>query len=141
MTRAMFVTVLARLSGDTLTEQTSFSDVPAGQWYSAAVSWAAENGIVSGFGDGTFRPNAAITRAQAAVLLFVYAAFTGADVTARADLSGYSDAGQIPSWAMDAMQWANARGLMVGRDSSHLAPNGGATRAEMATILSAYIRK
>ena len=66
---------------------------------------------------------------------------TGADVTARADLSGYSDAGQIPSWAQAAMQWANARGLMVGRDSSHLAPNGGATRAEMAAILSAYIGK
>ena len=66
---------------------------------------------------------------------------TGADVTARADLSGYSDAGQIPSWAQAAMQWANARGLMVSRDSSHLAPNGGATRAEMAAILSAYIGK
>lgn len=66
---------------------------------------------------------------------------TGADVTARADLSAYSDAGQIPAWAMDAMQWANARRLIVGRDSSHLAPNGGTTRAEMAAILSAYIGK
>ena len=92
-------------------------------------------------GDGTFRPNEAVTRAQAAVMLYGYAAFTGADVTARADLSAYSDAGQIPAWAMDAMQWANARRLIVGRDSSHLAPNGGATRAEMAAILSAYIGK
>ena len=74
-------------------------------------------------------------------MLCAFAAFTQDDVTARADLSAYSDAGQIPSWAQVAMQWANARGLMVGRDSSHLAPNGGATRAEMATILSAYIRK
>ncbi len=74
-------------------------------------------------------------------MLYGYAAFTGADVTARADLSAYSDAGQIPAWAMDAMQWANARRLIVGRDSSHLAPNGGATRAEMAAILSAYIGK
>ena len=141
MTRAMFVTVLARLSGDTLTEQTSFSDVPAGQWYSAAVSWAAENGIVSGFGDGTFRPNDALTRAQAAVMLCAFAAFTQDDVTVRADLSAYSDAGQIPSWAMDAMQWANARQLIIGRDSAHLAPTAATTRAEMASILSAYIRK
>ena len=66
---------------------------------------------------------------------------SGADVTARADLSAYSDAGQIPSWAMDAMQWANARRLIVGRDSSHLVPDGKTTRAEMAAILSAYIGK
>ena len=118
-----------------------FTDVPAGCWYTDAIVWAAQNGIVCGFGDGTFRPNEAVTRAQAAVMLYGYAAFTGADVTARADLSAYSDAGQIPSWAMDAMQWANARRLIVGRDSSHLAPNGGATRAEMAAILSAYIGK
>ena len=62
-------------------------------------------------------------------------------MTARADLSAYSDAGQIPSWAMDAMQWANARQLIIGRDSAHLAPTAATTRAEMASILSAYIRK
>ena len=142
MSRAMLAVILyAMADKPEVTGESPFTDVPAGCWYTNAVIWAAENGIVSGFGDGTFRPNAAITRAQAAVMLYGYAAFTGADVTARADLSGYSDAGQIPSWAMNAMQWANARGLMVGRDGSHLAPNGGATRAEMAAILSAYIGK
>lgn len=142
LSRAMLAGILYAMAGEpAVTGEGPFTDVPAGCWYTDAIVWAAQNGIVSGFGDGTFRPNAAITRAQAAVMLYGYAAFTGADVTARADLSAYSDAGQIPAWAMDAMQWANARRLIVGRDSSHLAPNGGATRAEMAAILSAYIGK
>ena len=142
LSRAMLAVILYAMAGEpAVTGESPFTDVPAGCWYTDAIIWAAQNGIVSGFGDGTFRPNAAITRAQAAVMLYGYAAFTGADVTARADLSAYSDAGQIPAWAMDAMQWANARRLIVGRDSSHLAPNGGATRAEMAAILSAYIGK
>ncbi len=142
LSRAMLAVILYAMAGEpAVTGESPFTDVPAGCWYTDAVIWAAQNGIVSGFGDGTFRPNAAITRAQAAVMLYGYAAFTGADVTARADLSAYSDAGQIPAWAMDAMQWANARRLIVGRDSSHLVPDGGATRAEMAAILSAYIGK
>lgn len=142
LSRAMLAVILYAMAGEpAVTGDGPFTDVPAGCWYTDAIVWAAQNGIVCGFGDGTFRPNEAVTRAQAAVMLYGYAAFTGADVTARADLSAYSDAGQIPAWAMDAMQWANARRLIVGRDSSHLAPNGGATRAEMAAILSAYIGK
>ena len=142
LSRAMLAVILYAMAGEpAVTGESPFTDVPAGCWYTDAIVWAAQNGIVCGFGDGTFRPNEAVTRAQAAVMLYGYAAFTGADVTARADLSAYSDAGQIPAWAMDAMQWANARRLIVGRDSSHLAPNGGATRAEMAAILSAYIGK
>ena len=142
LSRAMLAVILYAMAGEpAVTGESPFTDVPAGCWYTDAIVWAAQNGIVCGFGDGTFRPNAAVTRAQAAVMLYGYAAFTGADVTARADLSAYSDAGQIPAWAKDAMQWANARRLIVGRDSSHLAPNGGATRAEMAAILSAYIGK
>lgn len=142
LSRAMLAVILYAMAGEpAVTGESPFTDVPAGCWYTDAIVWAAQNGIVCGFGDGTFRPNAAITRAQAAVMLYGYAAFTGADVTARADLSAYSDAGQIPAWAMDAMQWANARRLIVGRDSSHLVPDGNTTRAEMAAILSAYIGK
>ena len=142
LSRAMLAVILYAMAGEpAVTGESPFTDVPAGCWYTDAIVWAAQNGIVCGFGDGTFRPNEAVTRAQAAVMLYGYAAFTGADVTARADLSAYSDAGQIPSWAMDAMQWANARRLIVGRDSSHLVPDGKTTRAEMAAILSAYIGK
>ena len=142
MSRAMLAVILYARAGQPAVEAANpFTDVPADSWYTDAVVWAAENGIVSGFGDGTFRPNDALTRAQAAVMLCAFAAFTQDDVTVRADLSAYSDAGQIPSWAMDAMQWANARQLIIGRDSAHLAPTAGTTRAEMASILSAYIRK
>lgn len=142
LSRAMLAVILYAMAGEpAVTGESPFTDVPAGCWYTDAIVWAAQNGIVCGFGDGTFRPNEAVTRAQAAVMLYGYAAFTGADVTARADLSAYSDAGQIPAWALDAMQWANARRLIVGRDSSHLVPDGNTTRAEMAAILSAYIGK
>ena len=142
LSRAMLAVILYAMAGEpAVTGEGPFTDVPAGCWYTDAIVWAAQNGIVCGFGDGTFRPNEAVTRAQAAVMLYGYAAFTGADVTARADLSAYSDAGQIPAWAMDAMQWANARRLIVGRDSSHFVPDGKTTRAEMAAILSAYIGK
>ena len=142
LSRAMLAVILYAMAGEpAVTGEGPFTDVPAGCWYTDAIVWAAQNGIVCGFGDGTFRPNEAVTRAQAAVMLYGYAAFTGADVTARADLSAYSDAGQIPAWALDAMQWANARRLIVGRDSSHLVPDGKTTRAEMAAILSAYIGK
>ena len=142
MSRAMLAVILYARAGQPAVEAANpFTDVPADSWYTDAVIWAAQNGIVSGFGDGTFRPNDALTRAQAAVMLCAFAAFTQDDVTARADLSAYSDAGQIPSWAMDAMQWANARQLIIGRDSAHLAPAAATTRAEMASILSAYIRK
>ena len=142
LSRAMLAVILYAMAGEpAVTGESPFTDVPAGCWYTDAIVWAAQNGIVCGFGDGTFRPNEAVTRAQAAVMLYGYAAFTGADVTARADLSAYSDAGQIPAWAMDAMRWANARRLIVGRDSSHLVPDGKTTRAEMAAILSAYIGK
>ena len=146
ISRAEVATVLFRLLKDdvrmqNLTKDNAYSDVSDTAWYAAAVSTLSKMGVISGYPDGTFRPNEAVTRAQAAVMLYGYAAFTGADVTARADLSAYSDAGQIPSWAMDAMQWANARRLIVGRDSSHLVPDGKTTRAEMAAILSAYIGK
>lgn len=142
LSRAMLSVILYARAGQPAVEAANpFTDVPADSWYTDAVVWAADNGIVSGFGDGTFRPNDALTRAQAAVMLCAFAAFTQDDVTVRADLSAYSDAGQIPSWAMDAMQWANARQLIIGRDSAHLAPAAATTRAEMASILSAYIRK
>lgn len=142
LSRAMLVTVLYRLADEPdVTADNPFTDVPAGQWYTNAVIWAAANGIVSGFGDGTFRPNAPATRAQAAVMLCGYAKLTGRDTTQRADLSAYADAAEIPSWALAEMQWANAAQLIRGRSDTILAPNAGTTRAEMAKILSTFIGK
>ena len=139
LTRAMLAVILYAMAGEPeVTAANPFSDVPAGEWYTDAVIWAAANGIVVGCGDGTFRPEMAVTRAQAAVMLCGYAAFVGRDVTARADLSAFGDAADIPAWAQAEMQWANAEKLILGRDGKLLAPNAAATRAEMASILSGY---
>ena len=139
LTRAMLAVILYAMAGEPeVTAANPFSDVPAGEWYTDAVIWAAANGIVVGCGDGTFQPDMAVTRAQAAVMLCGYAAFAGRDVTARADLSAFGDAADIPAWAQAEMQWANAEKLILGRDGKLLAPNVAATRAEMASILSGY---
>ena len=139
LTRAMLAVILYAMAGEPeVTAANPFSDVPAGEWYTDAVIWAAANGIVVGCGDGTFRPEMAVTRAQAAVMLCGYAALAGRDVTARADLSAFGDAADIPAWAQAEMQWANAEKLILGRDGKLLAPNAAATRAEMASILSGY---
>ena len=139
LTRAMLAVILYAMAGEPeVTAANPFSDVPAGEWYTDAVIWAAANGIVVGCGDGTFQPEMAVTRAQAAVMLCGYAALAGRDVTARADLSAFGDAADIPAWAQAEMQWANAEKLILGRDGQLLAPNAAATRAEMASILSGY---
>ena len=139
LTRAMLAVILYAMAGEPeVTAANPFSDVPAGEWYTDAVIWAAANGIVVGCGDGTFRPEMTVTRAQAAVMLCGYAAFAGRDVTVRADLSAFGDAADIPAWAQAEMQWANAEKLILGRDGKLLAPNAAATRAEMASILSGY---
>ena len=139
LTRAMLAVILYAMAGEPeVTAANPFSDVPAGEWYTDAIIWAAANGIVVGCGDGTFRPEMAVTRAQAAVMLCGYAAFAGRDVTVRADLSAFGDAADIPAWAQAEMQWANAEKLILGRDGKLLAPNAAATRAEMASILSGY---
>lgn len=132
--RAMLVTILYRMEGEPDTQGDSFPDVKA-KWYTPAVAWASEQGIVQGYTDGLFRPDEVITREQMAVLLFRYAQYKGWDVSARADLSGYGDEGDIHKYAREAMQWANAAGIITGRDKGVLAPTSPTTRAEIAEIL------
>ena len=142
LSRAMLASILYRLAGEpAVTAENPFTDVPADRWYTDAVIWAAENGIVVGCGDGTFRPNAPATRAQTAVMLYAYANFAGRNTSQRADLSAFADAADVPSWALAEMQWAHAAQLILGRDGKLLAPNAEATRAEMASILSTFIGK
>ncbi len=142
LSRAMLASILYRLAGKpAVTAENPFTDVPADRWYTDAVIWAAENGIVVGCGDGTFRPNAPATRAQTAVMLYAYANFAGRNTSQRADLSAFADAADVPSWALAEMQWANAAQLILGRDGKLLAPNAETTRAEMASILSTFIGK
>ena len=101
--------------------------------------WANANGIVKGFGDGTFLPDANITREQMAAIIYRYAQFKGYDVSKTTDISGYTDASSVSDWALDAMKWANASGLITGRSATTLAPDGNTTRAEAAAILMRFI--
>lgn len=133
--RAMIVTILYRLENEPAVSGSSFTDVPSGQWYSNAVAWAAENGIVNGVTDTTFAPNSAITREQMAAILYRYAAWKGCDVSGRVDLSGYTDAASVSAYATEAMAWANAEGLITGVTDTTLRPAGSAVRAQAATIL------
>lgn len=137
--RAMIVTILYRLDGEpTVSGNGGFADVPAGNWYTNAVAWAQANGIVSGYSDESFGPNDPITREQMAVILANYAGFKGYDVSATADLAKFSDAGSVSSWAVDAITWANAEGLINGKGGGILDPKGKATRAEVAAILTRF---
>ena len=138
-TRAMIVAMLARLEGVTSAESAGFTDVSGSDWYATAVNWAASEGIVGGFGDGTFQPNAPITREQMASILYRYAEYKGLDVSARTDLSHYSDAENISSWANDVLSWAVAEGLLTGVTSDELQPQGNATRAQVAAILQRFL--
>ncbi|MGE4484166.1 MAG: S-layer homology domain-containing protein [Oscillospiraceae bacterium] len=139
MTRAMLVTVLYRLEGDPNAEgEASFADAASGLYYYKAVVWASENGIVTGYSDGKFGPNDKITREQMAAILYRYAEYKGLDITANADLSGYTDAGSISSYAKDAIKWANAGKLITGSSEATLDPRGYATRAQVAVILMRF---
>lgn len=138
-TRAMIVTILYRLEGSpAVTGTSAFVDVPAGQWYTDAVNWAAANQIVKGTSATTFAPNDSITREQMAAILYRYAQYKGYDITKKADLSGYSDNGQVSAYAKDALAWANAAKLINGVTNTTLAPQGNATRAQVSAILHRF---
>ena len=137
--RAMIVTILYRLAGSpAVTGGAAFTDVASGDWYAGGVAWASANGIVTGYGDGRFGPNDPITREQLAAILHRYAGFSGQSTAGRADLSGYTDAGQVSAYAADAMGWAVDRGLITGVSAHTLVPGGSATRAQAATILMRF---
>ena len=138
-TRAMIVSILARQENVTSAEDAGFTDVAENDWYATAVNWAAREGIVAGFEDESFRPNAAITREQLAAILCNYSAWKGEDTSARADLDEYTDAISISSWATDTMSWAVAEQLLAGVTENSLEPQGAATRAQVAAVLQRFL--
>lgn len=138
-TRAMIVSILARQENVTSAEDAGFTDVDENDWYATAVNWAACEGIVAGFEDDSFRPNAAITREQLAAILCNYSAWKGEDTSARADLDEYTDAISISSWATDTMSWAVAEQLLAGVTENTLEPQGAATRAQVAAVLQRFL--
>ena len=136
--RAMLATILYRLAGQPdVSGDLPFTDVAAGTWYTDAVLWAAQNGIVNGLGENTFAPMNTLTREQLVTMLYRYAEAAGYDVSAAADLSGYPDAGKVQPYAQEAMSWAVAEGIVEGMDGN-LNPAGSATRAQIATILMRF---
>lgn len=138
-TRAQVVTVLYRLAGQPAADWANpFWDVPASAWFHDAVTWAWENDITGGVSSTHFGAGNAVTREQLATFLYRYAQDQGYDTSARADLSGYSDAGLVSSYATEALSWANATGLITGTTATTLSPKGSATRAQVATILSRF---
>ena len=139
-TRAQLVTILYRLAGEPEPGGDSgFSDVAAGIWYTDAVAWAAENGIVNGVSDTEFAPGDDITREQLAAILYRYAAYQGYDVSQRADLSGFGDASSIRPYAQEALSWASAQGLVLGFEDGSLRPQGTASRAQIAAVLMRFL--
>lgn len=137
-TRGMVVTVLYRLENQPSTSAASFTDVTSGAYYANAVAWANANGIVSGYGSGKFGPNDKVTREQLAAILYRYAQYKKYDVSGAKSLDGYTDAQSVSSYAVPALQWANAAGVVTGKSGSKLDPKGNATRAEVAAMLMRF---
>lgn len=136
--RGMLVTILYRLAGSPAAGSASFTDVAQGQWYADGVAWASANGVVSGYPDGSFRPNDTITREQMAAILYQYARIQGKLDDSRADLSIFSDLDSLSAYAKEPMSWAVAQGLFSGVSADTLAPGGSTTRAQAAVILTAF---
>ena len=137
-TRGMIVTVLYRLENQPSTSAASFTDVASGAYYANAVAWANANGIVSGYGSGKFGPNDKVTREQLAAILYRYAQYKKYDVSGAKSLDGYTDAQSVSSYAVPALQWANAAGVVTGKSGNKLDPKGNATRAEVAAMLMRF---
>ena len=142
-TRGMLVTILYRMENEPRCfGSAAFSDVKPGAYYEKAVIWASQNGIVSGYTDGTFRPDAPVTREQLASILYRYTLYRGQDVSAgeTTSFTGYGDAQAVSSYALPAMRWACGTGILQGANGK-LNPSGLATRAQLAAMLHRYLTK
>lgn len=139
--RGTLVTTLYSLAGKPMAGLVSFPDVDSGAWYAQAVAWAAGQGIVDGYSDGTFGPNNALTREQMAVILYRFAQSQGMEVAADSTLSGFSDQNKVQEWARPAMEWAVSAGLIAGTDQGALMPQAGVTRAQAAVILMRFCQQ
>lgn len=136
--RGMIVTILWRLEGAPKAKTTaSFPDVSGDKYYASAIAWGTENGIVQGYGDGTFGPDNPITREQLAAILYRYAQFKGMDTTATSDLTQFND--QPSAWAAESVRWAVGEEIVSGKGGGVLDPQGTATRAEAAEVLMRFL--
>ena len=134
LNRAMMAQVLYNLAGGTASTAAGFPDVAASAWYADAVNWAAANGYVTGYDNGSYGPEDNLTREQMAAILYRYA---GSPAPAGS-LDGFADAASASDYAVDALRWAVGEGLLTGKDGGRLDPTGTASRAELAQILARF---
>ena len=142
LARAQFAVILHRMNGSPDIEYTNkFPDVADNQWYTDAILWASDIGVVTGYEDtGKFGPGDNINREQMAVMMYRYANYLGYDTSARADISKYTDAGNVNEFAKEAMSWAVGEGIITGKyNETQLDPQGNASRAECATIIMRFM--
>lgn len=139
MTRGMMAAILYRLAGSpAVSAENTFADVEPGAYYADAVVWISAGDIATGYGNGSFGPDDALTREQLAAILYRYAQYTGCDVAQKSDLSSFTDAGQISAYAAGALSWVNAAGILNGTGATTLSPKAPATRAQTAVFLMRF---
>ncbi len=139
LTRAQVAAVLWRLAGEPDPSAPSgFSDVPEGRWYSDAVAWAKEDGVVFGESETVFDPEGEVTREQLSAMIYRYAEYADLDVVPNGDLSLFADSASVSEYAAEAVRWATSDGIILGVPDSGLDPQGGATREQFAAILERF---
>ncbi len=134
-TRGMIVTILWRLEGEPTEKGKEFDDVAEDTYYHKAVSWAATNGIVSGYSETAFGPEDAATREQLAAIIYRYASYKKCDLSKTASLDGYNDKNEISDYAVKSLEWASANGIITGTTNETLSPKDFVTRCQIAAIL------
>ena len=139
VSRGMAAAILYRLAGEPPAAGNPFSDVSAADYYAAAAAWAAEEGIVTGYADGTFRPGLPVSRQQLAALLWRYARAMDVKLEKAADLTGYRDAHTVAAYAVEPLGWAVQAGLFQGTAEGDLLPQGGALRGQTAVVLCRFL--
>lgn len=142
VTRGQLAAALYRMAGEpAVTAKAAFTDVPADYWCAAAITWAAENGVVTGYGDGGFRPADAVQRQELAAMLFRFAVYQGMSaVTLEENLAPFADRADVAAYAVPAMNWAVGQGILQGKDGG-LLPQAPVDRAQLAAMLRRYLEK
>ena len=131
--------ILYRLAGSpAVSAENTFADVEPGAYYADAVVWISAGDIATGYGNGSFGPDDALTREQLAAILYRYAQYTGCDVAQKSDLSAFTDTSQISTYAAGALSWVNAAGIVNGTSATTLSPKAPATRAQTAVFLMRF---
>ena len=141
MTRSMFVTVLWRLAGCPSGGVSKFTDAVPNAYYNEALAWAANNGIVAGYGNGLFGVEDNVTREQMCVFLVRFLRYLGLDLSGVAEGWNFADSNNISSWAKEAVNVCSNLGIIVGKNGNVFDPAANSTRAECCIVFIKAIEK